>query len=176
MTEQSVSLGPLAPAGGRWGIGDAERPGRHWVEFRPDGLCRHQPDAEEQLIPWSRVMTGIWITWGRFPWNTGSRGKYTLRGKVAGRAAGWLHMTLRHPYEDAALRFDRHEAKYRAVDAVRLEELLRQLVETDRLRLLGDPDWVGRAVAHLSGGGPARTPGALRRAVTEAIEAAGAAQ
>lgn len=171
-----MSLGPLAPAGGRWGIGDAVRPDRHWVELHPDGFCRHRPDAEDQLIPWSRVMTGIWITWGRFPWNAGSRGKYTLRGTVAGRTAGWLHMLLRLPYEEAALRFDRHAGTYRAMDAVRLEELLRQLVATDRLRLLGDPDWVGRAVAHLSGGAPTRTPGALRRAVTEAIEAAGAAR
>ncbi|GAA2908036.1 hypothetical protein [Streptomyces mexicanus] len=174
MTLQSTSLGPLAAIDGRWGIGDAVRPGCHWVELRPDGLYQHDPGTEGRLIPWSRIMTGIWITWGRSPWNTGGRGMYTLRGTVAGRAGGWLHMTLRHPYEDDRLRFDRHPRPYRAVDAVRLAELLRQLTEAGELELLGDPDRLGRAVAHLAGGKPAWTRGALRRAVAEALEAAGA--
>lgn len=95
-------------------------------------------------------MTGVWLTWGKHAWNTNNRGKYTLKGMVAERTGGWMHLTLRHPYEDLQLRFDQHERPYRAVDALRLEHLLRQLIDEEKLQLLGDPEWVGRAVAHLA--------------------------
>ncbi|WP_173985748.1 hypothetical protein [Streptomyces sp. ID05-04B] len=49
------------------------------------------------------------------------------------------------------MRFDRHARPYRAVDALRLEYLLRQLVAEGTPHLLGDADWVGRAVAYLAG-------------------------
>lgn len=45
MVEDGTSLGPLELAGGRWGVGDASRPGTYWVEFRPDGLYQHEPDS-----------------------------------------------------------------------------------------------------------------------------------
>ncbi|MGC0383416.1 hypothetical protein [Streptomyces sp. SAI-129] len=174
MGEDRASLGPLELTDGRWRVGDAAQPGAHWVEFRPDGLHQHEPDSEGRLVPWSRIMNGIRITWGKHPWNTNSRGLYTLRGMVATRDGGWLHMTLRHPYEDHQLRFDQHARPYRAVDALRLEALLRQLADEGRLQLLGDPEWVGRATAHLVGGGNRWiTSRALRQAVAEALAAAG---
>ncbi|MFD6189329.1 hypothetical protein [Streptomyces sp. NPDC060275] len=174
MGEDGASLGPLEPTDGRWGVGDATRPGTHWVEFRPEGLYQHEPDPEGRLVPWSRVMNGIGITWGKRPWSTNSRGLYTLRGMVAARDGGWLHMTLRHPYEDHRLRFDQHTRPYRAVDALRLEALLRQLADDQKLQLLGDPEWVGRAAAYLAGGENRRiTSRALRQAVAEALAAAG---
>ncbi|MEU2026772.1 hypothetical protein ABZ565_32220 [Streptomyces sp. NPDC016469] len=175
MTVNHADLGPLELTGGRWGIGDATRPGTHWVELRPDGFQQHEPDAEGELVPWARVMTGIRITWGKHARNTATRGAYTLKGMVAERDGGWLHMTLRDPYEDHHLRFDQHTSPYRAVDALRLEALLRKLTDEGGLRLLGDPEWVGRAVACLAGGKNRWiTEGALERAVTEALEAAGA--
>ncbi|MFJ6073897.1 hypothetical protein ACIQFU_24155 [Streptomyces sp. NPDC093065] len=173
MVEDGTSLGPLELAGGHWAVGDASRPGTHWVEFRPDGLHQHEPDSGGRSIPWSRVMTGIRLTWGKHSWNTNTRGMYTLKGMVAGRDGGWMHLTLRHPYEDQQLRFDQHERPYRAVDALRLESLMRQLVDEGKLRLLGDPEWVDRAVAHLTGGKNSWiTNRALRRVATEAIAAA----
>ncbi|MEU9519348.1 hypothetical protein [Streptomyces sp. NPDC048224] len=173
MMEDGTSLGPLQLAGGRWGVGDGSRPGTHWVEFRPDGLRQHEPDSEGRSVPWSRIMTGVWLTWGKHARNTGSRGMYTLKGTVAGRSGGWMHLTLRHPYEDRQLRFDRHERPYRAVDALRLETLMRRLVEEGKPHLLGDPEWVGRAVAHLAGGKNSWiTDRSLRRAATEAMAAA----
>ena len=174
MVEDSTCLGPLELSGGRWGVGDATRPDAHWVEFRPDGFFQHEPDSEGQLVPWSRIMDGIRITWGKRSWSTNSRGLYTARGMVATRDGGWLHMTLRHPYEDHPLRFDQHTRPYRAVDALRLEYLLRQLTTEGKLHLLGDADWVGRAVASL-GGGKNRwiTTRALRQAAAEALAAAG---
>ncbi|MFE9707750.1 hypothetical protein [Streptomyces sp. NPDC005930] len=173
MSEDGMSLGPLHLTRGRWAVGDASRPGTHWVEFRPDGLRQHEPDSEGRSIPWSRIMTGVWFTWGKHPRNTNSRGMYTLKGMVAERGGGWMHLTLRHPYQDEQLRFDRHERPYRAVDVLRLESLMRQLVDEGKPHLLGDTEWVGRAVAHLTGGRNSWiTNRALRRAATEAITAA----
>ncbi|MGW3974120.1 hypothetical protein ACWEFD_33120 [Streptomyces ardesiacus] len=173
MVGDGTSLGPLELFGGRWGVGDASRPDTHWVEFRPDGLHQHEPDSEGRSIPWPRIMTGVRLTWGKHSWSTNSRGMYTLKGTVAGRAGGWMHLTLRHPYEDQALRFDQHERPYRAVDALRLESLMRQLVDEGRPQLLGDPEWVGRAVVPLTGGKNSWiTSRALRRAVTGAVASA----
>ncbi|MEV5600074.1 hypothetical protein AB0L33_01360 [Streptomyces sp. NPDC052299] len=119
-------------------------------------------------------MTGIRLTWGKRPRDTTSRGAYTLKGMVADRDGGWLHMTLRDPYEDHQLHFDQHTRPYRAVDALRLEALLRRLTDEGRLRLIGDPEWVGQAVAALAGGKNRWvTDGSLDQAVAEALEAAG---
>lgn len=169
-----MSLGPLELTDGRWRVGDAARSDGHWVEFRPDGLHQHEPDSEGQLISWARIMNGIRLTWGKHPRNTNNRGLYTLRGMVATRDGGWLHMTLRDPYEDHQLRFDQHTRPYRAVDALRLEALLRQLTDEGRLELLGDPEWVGRAVTCLADGENRRITGrSLRQATAAALAAAG---
>ncbi|MEU0941373.1 hypothetical protein ABZ379_01050 [Streptomyces canus] len=174
MLNDGASLGPLEPHDGRWVVGDATRAGTHWVGLRPDGLYQHEPDSEGRLFPWSRIMTGIWITWGKHSWNSVSRGRYTVKGMVAGRGGGWMHMTLRHPYEDHQLRFAQHARPYRAVDVLRLEYLLRHLVDEGKLHLLGDPEWVGDAVAHLVGGKNRWiTSRALRRTAAEAVTAAG---
>ncbi|WP_310591958.1 hypothetical protein [Streptomyces canus] len=75
------------------------------MDLRPDGLYQHEPASEGQLFPWSRIMTDIRITWGKYSWNSLSRGRYTLKGMIAGRSGGWMHMTPRHPYEDHQLRW-----------------------------------------------------------------------
>src|SRR5262245_44885609 len=174
MVDDCSFLGPLELAGGHWAVGDTMRPGARCVEFRPEGLYQREPGSAGRLIPWSRIMTGIWITWGEHPGNTHSRGLYTLKGTVAARDGGWMHMTLRHPYEDCQLRFDRHARPYRAVEALRLEYLLRQLVDEGKLHLLADPEWVGRAVAYLAGGKNRWiTYRGLRRVAAEALTAAG---
>ncbi|MFJ9046615.1 hypothetical protein [Streptomyces sp. NPDC102347] len=174
MEAHGTHLGPLELVGGRWAVGDATRPDTHWVEIRPGGLHQHEPDSEGRLVPWSRIMTGVWLTWGKHSGSTNSRGMYTFKGLVAERDGGWLHMTLRHPYENHQLRFDQHTRPYRAVDVLRLESLLRQLVDEGKLHLLGDPEWVGRAVACLTGGRNSwLTQRALRRAAAEAIATAG---
>ncbi|MFG2279519.1 hypothetical protein ACGFNQ_12595 [Streptomyces asoensis] len=176
MEETGSYLGPLQLVGGVWGFGDATRPDTHWVEVRPDGLRQHVPGSARRSVPWNRIMTGIWITWGNQSWSADGRGVYTLKGTVAPGVSGWMRMTLRHPYEDDQLRFDQHTRPYRAVDALRLEYLLRHLVAHEELPLLGDPQWVGRAVAHL-GREQSRwtTYRSLRRSGAEAVAAAGAA-
>ncbi|WP_052412016.1 hypothetical protein [Streptomyces mutabilis] len=72
------------------------------------------------------------------------------------------------------LRFDRHTRPYRAVDALRLESLLRHLVDGGKLSVLGAPEWVGRAIGHLAGGKNTWiTNRALRQATAEAMAKAG---
>ena len=174
MLKDGAFLGPLELLDGRWVVGDATRAGTHWVELRPDGLHQHEPDSEGRLVPWSRIVTGVWITWGKQSWNANSRGRYTVKGMVAGHGGGWLHMTLRHPFEDQQLRFDQHARPYRAVDVLRLEHLLRHLIDEGKPHLLGDPEWVGHPVAHLAGGKNRWiTVRALRRTAAEAVTAAG---
>ncbi|MET7690284.1 hypothetical protein ABZT06_20255 [Streptomyces sp. NPDC005483] len=174
MVRDGAFFGPLELVDGHWGIGDATRAGTHWVELRPDGLYQHEPDSGGRLIPWSRIMTGIWITWGKHSWASSSRGRYTVKGMVAGRGGGWMHMTLRHPYEDHQLRFDQHARPYRAIDVLRLEYLLRHLIAEGKPQLLGDPEWVGHSVANLAGGKNRWiTTRELRRAAAEAVAAAG---
>ncbi|MCX5265793.1 hypothetical protein OOT09_17905 [Streptomyces sp. NBC_00199] len=176
MVDDGTSLGPLERANGHWVVGNATRANGRWVEFRPDGLFQREPDSAGRLIPWSRIMSGIRITWGKHSWNINDKGIYTLKGTVAGRNGGWMHMTLRHPFEDDRMRFDRHARPYRAVDALRLEYLLGQLVADGTPYLLSDPDWVGRAVAYLAGGKNLwLTAPSLRRATAEALAAAGPA-
>ncbi|MDU0254401.1 hypothetical protein RVN83_14570 [Streptomyces sp. PU10] len=59
------------------------------------------------------------------------------------------------------------------MDALRLESLLRQLIAEDRHPLLGDTEWVGRAVARLTGGKDSWiTDRVLRPVATEAMAAA----
>ncbi|GAA2589809.1 hypothetical protein GCM10010424_42440 [Streptomyces lienomycini] len=58
------------------------------------------------------------------------------------------------------------------VDALRLESLLRQLIAEDSFPLLGDTEWVGRAVARLTGGKNSWiTDRALRQVATEGMAA-----
>ena len=175
------SLGPLERVDGRWALGDARRPGRAWVEFLPDGLHAHGRDGGVEVIPWSRIMLGIGVTLGgRYP----SRGEIYCQmgwlggmpGPFRGRGGGYLHMTLRHPYEDHLVFFDRHPRWYRMADLFALQALLRRLVEDGEVHRLADGDWLARAVPRLSGLGNWLTKAKLHRAVTEAVEADPAAE
>ena len=173
------SLGPLERVDGRWALGDARRPGRARVEFRPDGLlaiARDSGASGAEVVPWSRIMLGFRITLGgRYP-----RGLYAqmgilggLPGPFKGRGGGYLHMTVRHPYEDQELFFDRHPRWYRTRDVLFLQAVMTQLVKDGEVHRLGDPDWTARVVEHLSRFDGWATAGAMRRAVADAVEAAG---
>ncbi|MFF4500062.1 hypothetical protein [Streptomyces sp. NPDC001401] len=173
----SESLGPLERVDSRWALGDARRPGRAWVEFRTDGLHAVARDSRVEIVPWSRIMLGFRITLGgRYP----NRDVYTqmgvlggLPGPFKGRGGGYLHMTVRHPYEDQQLFFDRHPRWYRTKDVLTLQAVMTQLVEDGEVHRLGDADWTARVVDCLATFGGWATTGALRRAAAEAVEAAG---
>ncbi|MFJ6560720.1 hypothetical protein ACIQMV_12685 [Streptomyces sp. NPDC091412] len=173
MTEKdrSTSLGPLELTDGRWVVGDPSGPKGYWVELRADGLYQHEPDSEGQLIPWPRVMLGMLFTLGaKYP----ARGNYSpmgmlggLPGPWRGRGSGYLHMTLRHPYEDWVARFDRHPRFYGGTELVLFEELLRQTVQAGEAHLFGDPAWLGSVTGQLALQRP-WSARAIREAVAEA--------
>ncbi|MGW7065772.1 hypothetical protein ACWGII_22230 [Streptomyces sp. NPDC054855] len=174
MTGIHASLGPLERVDGRWGVGDAVRPGRTWVEFREDGLYRHAGAGEGELTPWPRIMLGVRVTIGRgYPTHGGD---FTLTGFLAGvpglrgRGTGHLDMTLRHPYEERRLDFHRHARWYRLVEVAILAELLGQTVAAKEGRRLADTDWLDRVVGSLA---PTSTwsAGGIQQAVRTAREA-----
>ncbi|MFL4949179.1 hypothetical protein ACJ6WE_17855 [Streptomyces sp. MMS24-I31] len=174
MMDTSTPLGPLELLDGRWVMGDTGK--GHWVEFRRDGLYQHEPDSEGQLIPWPRIMLGMNLTMGsKYP-ARGSNGFGGLLGGLPGpwrgRGSGYLHMTLRDPYENWIARFDRHPRSYPGAHLVFLQTLTMQVIDAGQAHLLGDPEWLGRVVARLA---PQRPRGwrGMREAVTGAVEAEG---
>ncbi|WP_234366288.1 hypothetical protein [Streptomyces albireticuli] len=176
MTDLSASLGPLERVDSRWVVGDC-RPGGTWVEFRADGLYQHARNSEGELIPWSRVMLATRVTLGaKYPRD--SYGGWALLdglpGPWRGRGRGYLHLTLRHPYEDRLAAFDRHPRRYRSIEFLLLEELLTQAADAGEAHRLGDPDWLGRAVERLARQRP-KTIRGIRQAVTEARQGVPAA-
>ncbi|MEU6090443.1 hypothetical protein ABZ865_27275 [Streptomyces sp. NPDC047085] len=172
MTDTIASLGPLERIDGRWVLGDARRPDGFRVEFREDGLYQHERSGEGLLIPWSRIMLGVRLTLGaKYPHKGHGFGlRDCLPGPWKGHGSGYLHMTLRHPYEDFILRFTTHPHRYRATDVLLLEALLTHAVQEGEVHRLAAQDRLSRMVAQLV---PlkARTPGALSRAVAGAWEA-----
>ncbi|MET9416172.1 hypothetical protein ABZY03_18705 [Streptomyces klenkii] len=87
-----------------------------------------------------------------------------------GRGGGHLFMTLRHPYEDRSVHFDRHPRWYTSTEVVLLDELLTQTVAAGEVHRLADVDWLGRMVARLAPLTP-RTYGGMRKAVPQARQA-----
>ncbi|MEV6673674.1 hypothetical protein [Streptomyces sp. NPDC051162] len=142
-----TTLGPLELIDGRCLVGDSRRPGGSWVEFRAEGLYRHEPGSEGELVPWSRIMPRVRVIVGRgYP---AKGGNFTIPGLLGGmpgfrgRGGGHLDMALRQPYEDRSVRFDRHTHWYKLFDVVLLEELLRQTVAAGEAHRLADAEWLG---------------------------------
>ncbi|MFJ1650147.1 hypothetical protein ACIOC2_01770 [Streptomyces sp. NPDC088337] len=178
MTENDrrTSLGPLELTDGRWAVGDSSGRKGYWVELRADGLYQHEPDSEGLLIPWPRVMPGITFTLGaKYPAKGGIHSPMGMLGGLPGpwrgQGGGYLHMTLRHPYEDWLARFDRHPRFYGGTELVLFEELLRQTAQAGEVQLFGDPAWLGSVTGHLALQRP-RSARAIREAVAEARRAA----
>ncbi|MFF4710186.1 hypothetical protein ACFY2V_02065 [Streptomyces eurythermus] len=163
-------LGPLERIDGRWFLGDGRRPDGSWVELREEGLHQHEPDTGGLLIPWSRIMLGVRVTLGgKYPRRGHGFGlAHVLPGPWKGHGHGYLHMTLRHPYEDSVLRFTLHSVLYSPAEVLLLEQLLTHAVQEKQLHRLADPDGLARMVAYLAPLRP-RTSKAYARAVTEAF-------
>jgi hypothetical protein len=171
MPDTHTALGPLELADGHWGIGDSHRPGAAWIEFREDGLYRHGHDGDDEAIPWSRIMLGIGVYLGHGYPKSGQRTSLAMLantgwGPVKGRFGGHLDMTLRHPYEDHVLAFDRHEHPYSIFHLWFLQVLLTQIVTAQETHRLGAPDWLSDVVDRM-----ARLPRSTRHLdkVVEAI-------
>ncbi|MFK0258557.1 hypothetical protein [Streptomyces sp. NPDC090445] len=172
MGDTRTALGPLELVEGTWVVGDSRRPGGSWLEFRAEGLHRQARDGDGELIPWSRIMLGIAVYIGRgYP----RQGQFTMAGLLGNmpgpfraHGRGHLDLTLRHPYEDRKLTFDRHPRAYRVMETFLLEQLLSQVVAAKEAHRLGDPDWLGRAVGRLEPLSPWLTRSRLDEVVREA--------
>jgi|UniRef100_A0AAU3IC62 hypothetical protein len=172
MGDAHMALGPLELVNGRWVVGDSLRPGGSWLEFRTEGLCWQGRLGGGELIPWSRIMLGVRVYIGRgYP----NHGQYSLLGMLGnlsgpfkGRGGGHIDVTLRHPYEDRKLTFDRHAHPYHLLDTFLLEELLSQVVAAGEAHRLGDPDWLGHVLGRMA----LLTPWLTRRKLGEAVEEA----
>lgn len=158
MVNAGKSYGPLELVEGRWVVGDARRPNSRWVELRPEGMTRHADGTADELVPWTRVMLGIGIQIGRGTKGSAFEGSMGLTGLAGGlpgpfqgHGGGRLRMTLRHPYEDRDLTFDRHAAWYKPAHVLLLAALMTQAVADGEAQRLGDAEWLGWAVGRLEG-------------------------
>ncbi|MCX5114817.1 hypothetical protein OOK13_41495 [Streptomyces sp. NBC_00378] len=170
MSDIRRSLGPLEQVDDRWVLGDHLRLGSTWLELRTEGLYQHGGESEGQLIPWPRVMLVGFTLGTKYP-PKGSYGVLALLGGLPGpwkgHGRGYLHMTLRHPYENWLASFDRHPRAYNSTELVLFQELLSQTASEGEADRLADSDWLGRAVELLVTQRP-RTASAIREAVTRA--------
>ncbi len=169
----SVFLGPLELVGDRWVIGDPDRKRRSCLVLTTEGMAHHKDGAPEPLavIPWGRFMwvgvnatTRAWMA-------TRTAGALSLGGGPPdlGGGACSVSATVRHPYEDWSVNFTHHERPYTNSHAFLVDQLFRQVSDVKALHRLGDPQWLGAAVAKLA---PVRVrwaPTAVRN-VREVVE------
>ncbi|MEU2793199.1 hypothetical protein [Streptomyces sp. NPDC007100] len=147
-----TSLGPLEWSGDRWTVGDYSRPYGDWLVFRADGLYQ-RTRTEELLIPWSRIMLGPRFTLGEKHPKSGNYGPMAMLGGLPGPwkgiGRGYLHMTLRHPYEDRVVAFNRHPRWYDMTELALFGALLAHTGHAKKVHKFGDADWVGHAIGQL---------------------------
>lgn len=100
----------------------------------------------------------------------GSYGALTLLGGLPGlwkgRGRGYLHLTLRHPYENWPATFDRHPHWYNPTHLSLFQELMRQTAAEGRAHRFADTEWLSRAVGSLAGYRP-RSARGMREKVAE---------
>ncbi|WP_371680701.1 hypothetical protein [Streptomyces sp. NBC_01276] len=178
MTDTILSLGPLVRVEGRWLLGDPGRAGGGaWVEFGEDGMRAHARDSSTESIPWSRIMMGMGVTIGaRLPGKAGSTvgllGMFAgLPGPLRGRRGGYLHMTVRHPYEDRLVFFDRHPWWYPIGELAFLQALLSHLVDEGELHRLADTAWLDRTITRVLPVNSTTTRARLQEMASEATGA-----
>ncbi|MFI0817177.1 hypothetical protein ACH4TX_11805 [Streptomyces sp. NPDC021098] len=168
-------LGPLELVGDRWIIGDPKREGGSYLVLTPEGMEHHEPGVPEPLstIPWARFME-LHIRAAFKSWHA------TRTMGVLGVLGGSHHMDtgpsgcsvgglVRRPYEPWSVNYTHHERPYTGNHVYLVKELFRKTSEARALHRLGDPEWLGAAVARLA---PLSTRWALslNRQVREVIE------
>ncbi|MFE4634468.1 hypothetical protein ACFRJ1_13990 [Streptomyces sp. NPDC056773] len=147
-------LGPLELMGDRWVIGDPTRKAGLSVVLTPEGLEHHRRGEPEPLlaVEWSQFMhlnvRAAYRRWQATP-GGGFVGAFAAGGDM-GRDGCSLTGTLRRPYELWSARYTHHERRYRGGHVIVLKALFNHLTEAQALDRLGDPEWLGAAVAKLS--------------------------
>lgn len=167
-------LGPLELVGDRWIIGDPKREGGSCLVLTAEGMEHHAPGAPEPLavMPWSKfVELRIRATY---------RAWYATRTMGVVGALGGGHMDtgrsgcsvggiLRHPYDLWSVNYTHHERRYTGRHVYAVKALFWRMSEARALRRLGDPEWLGAAVARLARLSAWSTP-SLNRQVREIVE------
>ncbi|MFD7409285.1 hypothetical protein ACFV7R_43155 [Streptomyces sp. NPDC059866] len=147
-------LGPLELIGDRWVIGDPTRKDGLSIALTPEGLeHRRRGEAAPLLaMEWSRLVElkvrAAYRRWHVTPFG-GLVGGFAP-GADMGRDGCSLRGILRHPYEPWSVRYTHHERSYTGGHVIVLKALFDQLTEAKALDRLGDPEWLGAAVAKLS--------------------------
>ncbi|MFF8594018.1 hypothetical protein ACF061_21735 [Streptomyces sp. NPDC015220] len=143
-------LGPLELTGDGWVIGDPTRQDGLYVVLTPEGLehRRHGEAAPRLAVEWSRFVElnvrAAYRKWQAAP------GLPSRPGADLGRDGCSLHGIVRHPYDPWRVRYTHHRRRYTGGHVILLKCLFAQLGEVKALHRLGDPEWLGAAVARLS--------------------------
>ncbi|MGX1914668.1 hypothetical protein ACWIID_38470 [Streptomyces phaeochromogenes] len=170
-------LGPLELIGDRWVIGDPTRKDGLSIVLTPEGLehCRRGEAAPLLAIEWPQFVElkarAAYRRWQATP-GGGFVGAFGPAADM-GRDGCSLHGILRHPYEPWLARYTHHERVYTGGHVITLKALFDQLTEAKALDRLGDPEWLGTAVAKLSSYGSWYAPKG-NRLVKETIQSLGA--
>jgi hypothetical protein len=164
-------LGPLELVGDRWVIGDPKREGGSCLVLTPEGMEHHKPGAPEPpaVVPWSKfVELGIRAAYRG--WHA-TRTMGVLGGSYleTGRSGCSMQGILRDPYEPWSVNYTHHERPYTGNHVYVVKALFRRTSEASALHRLGDPEWLGAAVARLAPLSAWWAP-ALNRQVRETLE------
>ncbi|CAL9332733.1 hypothetical protein [Streptomyces sp. enrichment culture] len=147
-------LGPLELIGDRWVIGDPAREDGLSIVLTPEGLEHHRRGQAEPLAAteWSRFLE-LKVRAAYRRWHVTRFGGFVggfAPGADMGRDGCSLRGIVRDPYELWSVRYTRHERAYTGGHVIVLKALFDQLTEAKALDRLGDPEWLGAAVAKLS--------------------------
>lgn len=123
-------LGPLEPIGDRWVIGDPTRKEGLSVVLTPEGLEHRRRGETAPLLV---------VEWTRF---------LELRVRAACRRWQTTPFAGFRPVEGAV--HTHHERRCTGGHVIVLKALFDELTEANALHRLGDPEWLGTAVAKLS--------------------------
>ncbi|MCX4765076.1 hypothetical protein OG562_29705 [Streptomyces sp. NBC_01275] len=167
-------LGPLELIENRWVIGDPTRKDGLCLVLAADGMEHHRRGVPEPqaVVPWTRFV-GVGVSATHYAWeSTRTAGVLDVLGNSsigAGRSGCSVGGLLRHPYEDWSVNYTHHRRRYTAAHVTMVEALFRKVSAAKAPHLLGDPVWLGTAVARLAPL-PARWGPPVTRQMRETIE------
>ncbi|WP_329390119.1 hypothetical protein OG625_38255 [Streptomyces sp. NBC_01351] len=147
-------LGPLELIGDRWVIGDPTRRDGLSIVLTPEGLEHRRREEAAPLLAmeWAQFVE-LQVRAAYRRWHVtrfgGVAGGFAP-GADMGRDGCSLQGIVRHPYEPWSVRYTQHERGYTGGHVIVLKALFDQLTEAKALDRLGDPEWLGAAVAKLS--------------------------
>ncbi|MFE7232834.1 hypothetical protein ACFVAF_19665 [Streptomyces sp. NPDC057596] len=117
-------------------------------------MTHHEPGAPEPLalLPWSKFVE-LQIQASYKAWHTtrtmGVLGFFMPPLETGPRSCS-VRGILRHPYEHWTMNYTHHKRPYTVSHVYAVEALFQRTSEAQALHRLGDPEWLGAAVARLA--------------------------